>query len=480
MKILFICLIAVVFSTLSACKKDFLELYPGDRLTTENFYETQNDFERALVGSYARIRPLFGNSALLFAAELSTDNTEIQWSSPSVAEMQFDQNNLSSSNGTINGIWSTCLFAVANCNVIINRIDNASFDESAKNKILGEAKFIRAFCYFYMVRLFGNVPITREEFGSPEDVQNADLSLKPSDETYQFILEDLLSAESLLPAAAVNDKTKASLGTVKTLLGKVYLTMHDYDQAAIKLKEVIDLQQYRLEDDYASLFAPGNNNAEESILEIQFVSGRTLGNNFSAMFTPAITSMAIFPNNLQGSGRIVPTRDMLNAYETGDLRKAASVKDTVALIGGGQSYSPYGLKFVDWNAIDLSDGSVAFTVLRYADVLLMYAEALNEQGNTPAALGYLNEVRQRVALPARAEIDQQACRLALEQERRVEFLYEGHRWFDLVRTGRAREVLNAHFASLGLNFSVEAFELIFPIPLNEILLNPSLVQNEGY
>lgn len=467
-------------STISACKKDFLELYPGDRLTTENFYETQNDFERALIGSYARIRPLFSNSSILFATELTTDNAEIQWSSPSADEMQFDQNNLNASNGMVNSIWTTCLFAVANCNIIINRIAGASFDEAAKNKILGEAKFIRAFCYFYMVRLFGNVPITREEFGSPEDVANADLSLKPSEESYAFILEDLLSAESLLPATAVNDKTKASLGTVKTLLGKVYLTRQDYDQAATKLKEVIDLQQYRLADDYASLFAPGNNNSVESILEIQYLSGRTLGNNYSAMFTPAITSMAIFPNNLQGSGRIVPTLDMMNAYETGDLRKQASVRDTVALIGGGQSYSRYSVKFVDWNAIDLSDGSVAFTALRYADVLLMYAEALNEQGHTTDALAYINEVRQRVSLPDLAGLDQAACRLALERERRVEFLDEGHRWFDLVRTGRAIPVLNAHFASLGFNFSVEPFELIFPIPLNEILLNPSLVQNEGY
>lgn len=473
-------LIAILITLLISCKKDFLALYPGDQLNSDNFYASQNDFERALMGSYARIRSLFNNSAILFATELSTDNTEIQWSSPSVAEMQFDQNALSSENGTINSLWTTCLFAIANCNAIVNRIETVSFDETAKNKILGETKFLRAFSYFYMVRLFGNVPITKEEFTSPEQVANADLSLKPSNEVYQVILEDLLSAEALLPSASVSDKTRASLATVKTLLGKVYLTMHNYDQAALKFKEVIDLQQYSLIADYASLFAPENNNLAESIFEIQFISGRSLGNNFSAQFTPAITSMAIFPNNLQGGGRIVPTLDMINTYEAGDERKMASVKDSVDLISGGKSYSRYGLKFVDWNAIDLNDGSVAFTVLRYADVLLMYAETLNELGNTAEALNYLNQVRERAKLGAIAGIDQQACRLVLEHERRVEFLYEGHRWFDLLRTGRAREVLNAHFANLGLNFSVEEHELLLPIPLNELLLNPSLVQNEGY
>lgn len=476
--VVFIACLLILSAT--SCNRDFLELYPEDRLNTNNFYQNQNDFERALIGSYARIRPLYSNSSILFATELSTDNAEIQWSSPSVAEMQFDQNALSSENGTVNVLWTNALFTITNCNAIINRIDQVSFDEAAKNRILGETKFLRAFSYFYMVRLFGNVPITTDDFSSPEQVEQTDLSLKPSEAVYEEILNDLLTAESLIPPTPVSDKTKASLATVKTLLGKVHLTLYNYEEAAVKLREVIDLQQYELADDYASLFSPGNNNQPESIFEVQFISARNLGNNYSALFTPAITSMALFPNNLQGAGRIVPTLDMMNAYEEGDIRKEASVNDSVGLIGGGITYSRHGLKFVDWNAIDLNDGSVAFTLLRYADVLLMYAEALNELGNTSEALEYLNNVRARANLVALNEVDQQTFRLAIEQERRVEFLYEGHRWFDLLRTGRTREVLNAHFESLGLNFSVEEHELIYPIPLNEILLDPSLVQNPGY
>ena len=469
----------LMIGTLSSCR-DFLELNPEHLINNNSFYQDQNDFERALLGAYSSIRGLYSGSASIYATELTTDNTEIHWSSPSVDEMQFDQNTLTSTNATVRGIWNTCLYTVSKCNTILNRIERVSMDQAAKDKIIGETKFLRAFSYFYLVRLFGRVPLTDQEFTSPGQINATDLSLKPASDVYQVILNDLTSAESLLPRALNPDKTKASQATVKTLIGKVHLTMRNYDQAAAKLKEVIDMNQYSLVTNYGSLFSAGNNNRAESILEIQFVRGMNLGNNYSALFTPAITSMAIFPSNLQGSGRITPTLDLYNAYEAGDARKAVSVRDSVPLINGGRTYARHGLKFVDWTAIALSDGSVTYTVLRYADVLLMYAEALNELGQTTAALPYLNQVRSRAALPALTGLNQADLRLALERERRVEFLFEGHRWFDLVRTGRARTVLNAHYASQRLNFSVEEYELLFPIPLAEIELNPALVQNPGY
>ena len=191
--------------------------------------------------------------------------------------------------------------------------------------------------------------------------------------------------------------------------------------------------------------------------------------------------MAIFPGNLQGAGRIVPTLDLIRAYEVADTRKTVSVNDSVLLIGGRKSYSRYGLKLVDFRAIDLSDGSITFMPLRYADVLLMYAEVLTEQGKPADALPYINLVRQRAKLPDLPGLAQTALRTALEKERRVEFLYEGHRWFDLLRTGRTQTVLNDHYASLKSTFSVQNFELLFPIPQSEIDLNPAVVkQNLGY
>ncbi|GAB4025585.1 RagB/SusD family nutrient uptake outer membrane protein [Spirosoma koreense] len=474
-------LLVILFLTViaSACR-DFLNLKPEYQISDQSFYQNQNDFETALVGTYSTFRGLYNSSNLLYLTELTTDNTEIQWSSPSADEMQLDQNAVTATNSFVRAVWSSCLYTISQTSNILNRIDAVNFDQTAKNRIKGEAQFLRAFSYFYLVRLFGNVPITNQTFTSPAQVATADLSLKPKEEVYKQILSDLTSAETLLPTALNADKTRASQMTAKALLGKVYLTQLNYELAAAKLNEVIDSKQYSLVADYKTLSTNGNTNLAETMLEIDYLSGQTLGNNYSALFTPAITSMAIFPGNAQGAGRIVPTLDLTKAYETGDGRRAASVSDSVLLIGGKKSYSRYGLKFVDFKAVDPGDGSISFTILRYADVLLMYAEALNEQGKPADALPYINQVRQRAKLPALAGLSQAALRLALERERRVEFLYEGHRWFDLVRTGRAQTVLNAYYAAQKLNFSVQDFELLFPIPQAEIDLNPKLTQNTGY
>lgn len=471
--------ILVLTATLTSCQ-DFLNLKPAYQISDQSFYQNQNDFETALIGVYSTFRGLYSGSVVHYIGELTTDNTEIQWSSPSADEMQLDQNGVTATNAFVRSAWNTCLYTVSQSSNILNRIDAVNFDQTTKNRIKGEAQFLRAFSYFYLVRMFGNVPVATQTFTSPAQVAAADLTLKPKEDVYKLILADLTSAETLLPATLTTDKTRASQMTVKALLGKVYLTQQNYDLAATKLKEVIDSKAYSLVADYKTLSTNGNTNLAETILEVDYLSGQTLGNNYSSLFTPAITSMAIFPNNSQGSGRIVPTLDLTKAYEAGDARKAISVSDSVLLIGGKKSYSRYGLKFVDFKAVDPGDGSVSFTILRFADVLLMYAEVLNEQGKTTDALPYINQVRQRAKLPALSALSQADLRLAIERERRVELLYEGHRWFDLVRTGRAQTVLNAHYASQKLNFSVQDFELLFPIPQAEIDLNPALKQNTGY
>lgn len=471
--------ILVLTATLTSCQ-DFLNLKPAYQISDQSFYQNQNDFETALVGVYSTFRGLYSGSVVHYIGELTTDNTEIQWSSPSADEMQLDQNGVTATNAFVRSAWNTCLYTISQSSNILNRIDAVNFDQTTKNRIKGEAQFLRAFSYFYLVRMFGNVPIATQTFTSPAQVSAADLTLKPKEEVYKLIISDLTSAETLLPATLVTDKTKASQMTVKALLGKVYLTQQNYDLAATKLKEVIDSKQYSLVADYKTLSTNGNTNLAETLLEVDYLSGQTLGNNYSSLFTPAITSMAIFPNNSQGSGRIVPTLDLTKVYETGDVRKSISVSDSVLLIGGKKSYSRYGLKFVDFKAVDPGDGSVSFTILRFADVMLMYAEVLNEQGKATDALPYINQVRQRAKLPALTGLSQADLRLAIERERRVELLYEGHRWFDLVRTGRAQTVLNAHYASQKLNFSVQDFELLFPIPQAEIDLNPALKQNTGY
>jgi hypothetical protein len=190
--------------------------------------------------------------------------------------------------------------------------------------------------------------------------------------------------------------------------------------------------------------------------------------------------MAIFPGNMQGSGRIVPTIEIGNAYETGDLRRPASIADSVKLINGTYAKNIYGLKFVDFTTGLTGDGGINFTSLRYADVLLMYAEALNETSKTSEALPFLNQVRNRAGLSSLSGLTKDALTETLEKERRVEFLCEGHRWFDLVRTGRAISVMNKYFQDKGLKFTVKETELLMPIPQRERDIDPNLAQNPGY
>lgn len=469
---IFILLLLLAFTSCA----DFLELEPENQINDKNYYLTENDFETSMLGIYASFKGLY-TSEMFYIGELTSDNAEISISSSSAGEVEFDEMIITSENPIIENAWNKALYTVARCNVIINRLNTANIDQEVNDRIMGEARFIRAFCYFFLVQTFGKAPVADVEFRSPEEIYASDLSLKSKEEVYTMIEIDLKDAESLLPEAMNPDKGYVSVGTVKTLLGKVYLTQKKYDLAAPKLKEVIDSKDYSLVDDYKSLFSAGNENLSESIFELKFISGDNLGNQYSVLFTPA--TVGLLANNQQGSGRINPTLDLMNAYEEGE-RKRASVGDTIAPASEEKFYARHGLKFVDLNLENPRDGSINFTVLRYADVLLMYAEALNEQGKPEDAEEYINAVRDRVDLSPHLGLSQEDMREAIAHERRVELAFEAHRWFDLVRTARAQEEIDDYFKNKGVNFSVKDHELIMPIPQREIEINPEMKQNPGY
>ena len=366
--------------------------------------------------------------------------------------------NITASNSVVDNVWTYCYTAIAYCNNIISRIDDIDMDDTTRNQFKGETLFIRAYCYFYLVRLYGEVPVVDVAFRSPDEISSFDMTRQPVSNVYAMIEDDLENAATLLDDIELS-KGRASSGAAKTLLGKVYLTEGEYSSATTVLKEVVNSGDYSLVDDYASLFNGDNEESEESIFEIEYLSGDVgEGNSFSSYFTPSLFNMAIFPNNMNGGGRLVPTQDMYEVYEEGDLRKEASVADSVLLTDGTYEHTLYGLKFVDFSTGTSGDGGINFTALRYADVLLMYAEALNENNQTSAALPYLNMVRERAGLNDLSGLSKDEFTLEMEKERRVEFLYEGQRWFDLIRTGRAKTVLNAYFANAGYSYTVEDYE----------------------
>lgn len=471
----YILCIACTTLFLGSCT-NFLELSPAHQINENNFYKTENDFERALIGVYASFRDIYTRE-VFFVAELTSDNAEVSISSSSVAEMEFDEMNLTPSNTIIQAFWTKALFTVARTNILLNRLEQSNINAETKARITGEAKFFRAYSYFLMVQTFGRSPLIDSEFRSPEDVANADLTLKSAEEVYAEIIRELKDAEGLLANITHQDKGRVALGTVKGLLGKVYLTRKQYTDAVQTLHSVIELNQYALVPDYGKLFKAGNANTSESLFELKFISGMNQGNEYSVLFTPASTGL--LANAQQGSGRITPSLDLMKAYEQDDLRKTASVGDTI-FPAGVKEYSRHGLKFVDLNASNPRDGSINFTVLRYADILLMYAEALNEAGKPADALQYLNEVRNRAGLGGVTTLEAGLLRQYIATERRVELAYEAHRWFDLLRIGKTQETMNAFFRGKGLNFTVEDHELVLPIPRREIDINPTLDQNTGY
>lgn len=472
-------LLAFIVIILNSCN-EFLTLQPEYRINENNFYSTANDFETALIGNYSELQEF--HEDILYLTELTTDNSRIYWSNATASIIECDDSNITSTNIYVNSVWNSCFTTISRCNNILSRIEDASINESLKSQFKGEALFLRAYCYFYLVRLFGDLPVIETAFRSPDEISGYDMSRKTAGEVYQLIISDLNSAADLLQGITGLSKSRASWGAAETMLGKVYLTQKEYVLAATVLKEVIDGNGYSLETSYESLFTNGNDELEESVFEIKYMSGNVgEGNYFSSMFTPFMFDMAIFPGNMTGAqGGFIPTSDMAMAYETGDLRRTTSIADSVLLKNGSYAKEFYGLKFVDFTTGIVGDGGINFTSLRYADVLLMYAEALNETDKTADAHQYLNMVRNRVGLASLNGLSKSALTQALENERRVEFVYEGHRWFDLVRTGRAKAVMNNYFTQNGLGHSVEDYELLMPIPQREIDIDPKLEQNPEY
>lgn len=456
---------------------DFLTLKPEYQMNELGFYQNESDFETAIVGLYSGLQNYGQN--LIWVNELATDNAVFQLANAETAVTGFDYLNLSATNPYVSTYWSNSYGMISRANGILNRL--SKFDFGSKPKMQGECKFIRALAYFQLVQLFGDVSITELEFSSPNQIADYDFSRKPVEQVYQLIIQDLTDAESLLTTDVPKNKGKVSIGAVKTLLGKVYLTRHEYEKSAEKLKEVIDMHVYSLEQDYGSLFSEGNDDKSESILEIEFASGNQgEGSNFAHHFYPNVVNMDVFIGGILGGGRCVPSKFLYDSYTEGDLRRDAALGNKLPMKDGTTSDYYFCKKFVDYSATTTSDCGVNFTLFRYADVLLMYAEALNESGKTNEALPYINQVRQRAGVEDLAGLSQDGLRSALERERQWEFCFEGHRWFDLMRTGRTLEVLNEDFKNRGLAFTVEAYKLFLPIPQGQIDIDPDLKQNPGY
>ncbi|CAM3324517.1 RagB/SusD family nutrient uptake outer membrane protein [Zobellia roscoffensis] len=483
----------------TGCSDEFLEVTPNHYLTEGNFYQTEEDFNQAVLGVYGSLQDYVLTAH--FLEEGRSDNTTYdnlldQGSLGGGRQYGFlDQFKMTSDAGPIADAWNNIYSAIKDCNVTLDNLSKADIDPTLAKRSEAELRFFRAFYHFVAVRYWGDIPLLIAPINSAEEAFA--LQRNPASEVYDAIIEDAEFAISNLPLNySGNDIGRITQGAARMLLAKVLLTSKDYSGTVQQLNTIISSNQYALLTDYAAIFDPANKNHNESIFEIQFKEGAEgESSNFIYQFAPVGSRGVVFLGPESGPGRNIPTTDMIEAYEPNDLRKDISV----AYFDRNPSPLYYINKYNHDTDPDFSRTPNNWPLYRYADVLLMLAEAINEQSyQTGAPFNLLNMVRTRAGLTELTSTDvpdQESFRNAIAQERRVELAFENHRWFDLLRTDEAIETITAFgikekanptltppdFIAYGPeSFAITQEKLLYPIPNNELDLNPNLTQNPGY
>ena len=478
--------IALLGFSFSSCS-DFLEQNPQTDLSENDFYKTADDILSAVNGAYSSLQEgdIYGNWYVF--GEIPSDNTRNQLSGSVTTQNEFDQFYIDTQNSMIANFWKAAYKVINRTNTILGRIDGIEINTELANRYKLECKFIRALMYFNLVRVYGDVPLVLKEISISESY---DILREPKENVYNQIIADLKEAQDLPVSYSTAEDGRATQGAAKALLANVYMTLHKYAEAETILAEIINSGRYSLLentpgslniDGYKNVFSPVNHNSKEGIFEIQFLKGGYgEGSNYANNFAPENSGTNVVAVGGTG-GNNIPEMDIYNAYEEGDLRRDFSM-----FLGYYDNRknnewveSRYVCKFMDV-PYQNNDASNNYPVIRYADVILMYAEALNQNGKTAEACKYLNMTRRRgfgYQTTETSPVDLQTTdkaqfALMVEQERRVELAFENHRWFDLIRTGRAVEVMRSK------GFSLNETNLICPIPQKQIDVNPKLTQND--
>ena len=478
--------IALLGFSFSSCS-DFLEQNPQTDLSENDFYKTADDILSAVNGVYSSLQEgdIYGNWYVF--GEIPSDNPRNQLSGSVTTQNEFDQFYIDTQNSMIANFWKAAYKVINRTNTVLGRIDGIEINTELANRYKLECKFIRALMYFNLVRVYGDVPLVLKEISISESY---DILREPKENVYNQIIADLKEAQDLPVSYSTAEDGRATQGAAKALLANVYMTLHKYAEAETILAEIINSGRYSLLentpgslniDGYKNVFSPVNHNSKEGIFEIQFLKGGYgEGSNYANNFAPENSGTNVVAVGGTG-GNNIPEMDIYNAYEEGDLRRDFSMSLGYYDNRKNNEWveSRYVCKFMDV-PYQNNDASNNYPVIRYADVILMYAEALNQNGKTAEACKYLNMTRRRgfgYQTTETSPVDLQTTdkaqfALMVEQERRVELAFENHRWFDLIRTGRAVEVMRSK------GFSLNETNLICPIPQKQIDVNPKLTQND--
>ncbi|ULC58441.1 RagB/SusD family nutrient uptake outer membrane protein [Flaviramulus sp. BrNp1-15] len=477
-------LILLVFGA-NSCGDSYLEEVDRYSIDSESYFNSEDDYYNALVGVYDLLQSTYVNVML---GEIASDNTLCGGESPTdvVGFQQIDDMIHTPVNSNLRDIWNWMYAGVNRANFLLEFQDKTDFE--GREIIIGEARFLRAYYYFELVKWFGPIPIkeTRFELGDETSVPRS-----PVADVYKLIEDDLKYAVDNLNYTAP-EVGRVTKGAAQALLGKAYLYQNKFSDAAIILDNLIVNGPYDLVTDYNSIFENAGENGIESVFEVQYSDAEGAG--FECLQCSE-GNVAVGFNGIRNySGPMfdsgfsfnVPTQEVVDEFEDGDLRKDVAILDinewaiqTGATFGTGNEHTGYFNRKYIARKGDLNTGDQNLTnpnnyrAIRFADVLLMAAEAYNRGGiDDTKAQGFLNRVRERAfGMPNDITSTGAALTDAIAHERRVELVGEGHRFFDLVRTGRGSEIDG---------FTTGKNE-VFPIPIEEIQFsNGNWEQNPNY
>ncbi|MCK9207907.1 MAG: RagB/SusD family nutrient uptake outer membrane protein [Salinivirgaceae bacterium] len=480
-------LTAFIFS----CQDDFLDKAPLDSINTDNYPKTAEDVITIVNGAYQPLQwPKLFNMRM-WTTDIFAGNSIVGAGGGSDGIETQDLANFvtSSDNQGVLDLWRGPWPGILRCNIILRDVPGLDIDTEIKNRSLGEAYFLRANYYFILVRFFGDVPLLTTPQAPGDDLRPFRTDKA---KVYELIISDLENAIELLPLTSSYsqiDIGRASKGSAMGTLAKVYLTLQKWAEVVDLCKQVTALG-YSLNPNYQDNFNPLGGNTVESLFEVQYHSDG--GYDFWSNENQASwTSTFMGP---RGSGMVAggwgwnqPTQEFVDLYEPGDLRKNVTILyDGCPALDGNEYQSSY--SFTGYNvrkflvplsiSVSFDNSPMNFPVLRYADILLMEAEALNELSKTTEAEAPLNIVRARAGLTGISGLTKENFRWAVLKERRIELAFEGQRWFDIVRINNGQYGLD-FLQSIGKS-NATSKHLLLPIPQKERDVNPNLTQNPGY
>lgn len=493
--------LVLVFTTFTSCKK-WLDYNPHDdfRTTELDYLKSESDYRTMAVSVYTPIQWL--NQAVV-VGEIASDNAVSGGENASdvLALQQIDDYTHTPVNSQLTELWQAAYEGINRANYMHQYKDKNLAGETisfaGKDALYGEIYFLRAYYYFHLVKFFGDVPLFTDRRLSLSDSRQ--LGRAPKADVYAAIENDLTSAIAVLPAVQV-EKGRITKYAAQALLGKVYLYQKKYDQAAAMLDNVINSNAFSLVSNFASMFLVTGENGPESVFEIQYSNGSpyynwggvTRGQGNLSVQQCGIRGLNGSPDMPYAPGwsTNLPTQNLANAYTAGDQRKDATILDIEAYKAAHPSYNityqvaPYkntGLYNQKYHPRKgQTSGQIElnylnnYRTIRYADVLLMAAEAFNRATapNDAKAQNYLNQVRRRAFGDNLHDITSTGNALydAILAERRLELAMEGDRFFDLVRTGKAASTITGFVANK---------HEVFPIPQQEVEIS-GLTQNNGY